>query len=381
MISYLDYPSYSGLSRRIEGLSKVLESNGIAVQIVCPKYRCLEVGRNERKVARFDLTMLRGRNPDHVFSKLVCLLWFTVLSVRYILQERARFFAIQYESVYSSFAAIAAKILTTAPIIGDDVIVHEETGNHLLDGLTRWLEISVLRFTDVFVTSSLGTLKAVRDSQSKPCVYTPNGVDVSTDAALGEGLAPFGKCIGVFVGAPSYSENRVAIEELLRLPMEMPDYADKFVIWIVGGPIGGLEHRFHDESVRRGVVRLWGSVSDQVLKTIYLSAHVGLLPFFDFDHEAGGQRIKALEFLAHGLIVVSSQAGVRGLAGVVEGRHFISVSSLGEMAEAFKRIIDNPREYSDMTAQAKTYARTLSWNAVSRDYVNFLKTTLAGAIW
>jgi glycosyltransferase involved in cell wall biosynthesis len=163
--------------------------------------------------------------------------------------------------------------------------------------------------------------------------------------------------------------------------MEMPDYADKFVIWIVGGPIGGLEHRFHDESVRRGVVRLWGSVSDQVLKTIYLSAHVGLLPFFDFDHEAGGQRIKALEFLAHGLIVVSSQAGVRGLAGVVEGRHFISVSSLGEMAEAFKRIIDNPREYSDMTAQAKTYARTLSWNAVSRDYVNFLKTTLAGAIW
>lgn len=36
MLSYLDYPYYVGLSKRITGIAKALSSNGVTVEVLAP---------------------------------------------------------------------------------------------------------------------------------------------------------------------------------------------------------------------------------------------------------------------------------------------------------------------------------------------------------
>ena len=383
MISYLDYPSRFGLSRRIAGLSGVLKRNNINVEIVCPRYRSLEERGKKESLVTFDLRILRGANPERGFSKLVCLLLFTIFAVKHIICNRSKWTVIQYESVYSLLPAIAARILTNALIIGDDIIVHERAGGWLLDALTRPVEMIPALFSDVLVTSSPASLRFLRRLAPGRHMYVPNGVDVPATFERHERVQRAAKCVAVFVGAPSYAENRGAIEHLVRLPGEMHGYEGRFAIWIVGGPLIGMRGILDQESVTTGVVRFWGIANDVTLNRIYQSAEVALLPFFEVKRGSGGQRVKALESFVHGLVVVSTEAGVRGLAGLVEGVHFIRVTSIEEMAEAFKRIIDHPREYSGIAARGRMHiADSFSWGAVSMDYVELVKRALVSrACW
>jgi glycosyltransferase involved in cell wall biosynthesis len=376
-VSYLDYPSHFGLSRRIAGLSGVLKRNSIDVEILCPRYRALDVREDQENVVSFDLRILRGANPERAFSKLVCLLLFTIFAAKHIIRNRRKWNVIQYESVYSLLPAIAARILTNALIIGDDIIVHERVGGWLLDALTWPLEIIPALFSDVLITSSPASLRSLKRFAPGRHMYVPNGVDVPVNVEPRERVESPGKCVALFVGAPSYAENRAAIEHLVRLPGEMHGYEDRFTIWIVGGPLIEMKGILDQESVRTGVVKLWGTVNDTTLNGIYRSAKVALLPFFEAAHESGGQRVKALESFVHGLVVISTEAGIRGLGGLGDGVHFIRVATIKEMAETFKKIIDNPREYSEIAERGRIrIAGSFSWNTISRDYVKLVKRAL-----
>jgi glycosyltransferase involved in cell wall biosynthesis len=47
------------------------------------------------------------------------------------------------------------------------------------------------------------------------------------------------------------------------------------------------------------------------------------------------------------------------------------------MAETFKKIIDNPREYSEIAERGRIrIAGSFSWNTISRDYVKLVKRAL-----
>jgi glycosyltransferase involved in cell wall biosynthesis len=378
VISYLDYRSYFGLSRRIAGLVRVLKRNNIDVQILCPRHRSLYKREEQESTISFDLRLFSGTSPERSFSKLICILLFTIMAVKHITRNRKNWTIIQYESFYSSLPAIVAKFLTNALIIGDELFI--PAGGRLLDTFMRSLAygITATSSTDTLITSSLTSLRALQRFAPGRCMYVPNGIDVPTNIPPRQKIERGSKCIAVFVGSPNYAENRAAIEQLLRLPREMQDYVGRFLIWIVGGPlVEWSKHMLNDEFVKWGVVKFWGTVNDETLERIYQSTEVALLPFFEVTHESGGQRIKALECFAHELVVVSTDAGVRGLADLIDGVHFVRIASIKEMAEAFKKIIDNRQEYSEIAARGRMYvASSLSWNAVSKDYLRFVKRAL-----
>jgi glycosyltransferase involved in cell wall biosynthesis len=377
MISYLDYPSYTGLSRRIEGLSKVLRSNGIDVEIVCPRFRHIGATQGQADVVAFDLRMLRGADPSKTFPKLLCLCLFTALALKYIIRRRRELAVVQYESIYSSLPAILAKVLTKAYTVGDDVVIRERTDSPFVNAATHVLEAILLRLTDTLITSSPKTLKLFRKLNVHRYMYVPNGVKVPAPTPPHQTIQRGDKCVALFVGAPSYAENRTAVEQLVRLPREMPHHMERLRIWIVGGPLTDLKHMLDDQLVESGIVKFWGSVNEKTLDAIYGSSRVGLLPFFSSGHDAGGQRMKALEYLAHGLVVISTSAGVRGLPDLVGGAHFIHVSSIQEMTEVLKGIIESPEEYQDIAVRGKVYVTTRhSWEVITREYVGFIRAIL-----
>ena len=68
--------------------------------------------------------------------------------------------------------------------------------------------------------------------------------------------------------------------------------------------------------------------------------------FFEDIPLLGGQRIKALEFFSHGLLVVSGQEGVKGLSGLEANKHFFMAKTFDSMIDVLKECIKHPEKYT-----------------------------------
>ena len=75
----------------------------------------------------------------------------------------------------------------------------------------------------------------------------------------------------------------------------MDGAGQEFTISIVGGPLTLASELMKDPIVKKGRVKFLGQLSFEELSELYVSATVGILPFFQDIPLAGGQRTKALE--------------------------------------------------------------------------------------
>jgi glycosyltransferase involved in cell wall biosynthesis len=107
---------------------------------------------------------------------------------------------------------------------------------------------------------------------------------------------------------------------------------------------------------------------------LYASSSVGLLPFFDDIPLEGGQRTKALEFFANGLLVISGPEGVKGIYGLESGKHFLIGTSVDVMCNLIEQCLSKPRKYAGIAVSGRQYiSDKYSWSCLTKDYVDFVK--------
>jgi glycosyltransferase involved in cell wall biosynthesis len=366
MISYLDYPFYSGLSRRINGLSVILKKNGIKVKILAPIARnnganC-DIDVENIVVERIDLRRFASKDPDRPSSKLVLWLLFTVWASFKAIKENLRnHYLIQYQSFYSSLPAVVAKLAIGAPIVGDDVVL-----------INPFVDASLLKLTDVVVTPSLRTC-SFANVMRKESLYIPNGVntDLSRNGTeLSDHRSDFTILV---VGALSFDQNLMAVEKVINIAACLEAKGVLFKILIVGGPLSRASHFFDHRVVRTLKVEFLGTVLESRLRELCLSSFIGLLPFFNETPLVGGQRTKALEFFANGLLVISGPEGVKGIHGLEPGKHFLMAESVDKMCELLEACISRPAEFKLIAVSGQKHVcDNCSWKSLTGNYVGVI---------
>lgn len=71
--------------------------------------------------------------------------------------------------------------------------------------------------------------------------------------------------------------------------------------------------------------------------------------------QGGGTRIKAIEALAAGLVLIATRKSVEGL-GLVHGRHLVVAETSDDMAEALARLLESPRDAASLAACGRQFA-------------------------
>ena len=372
IVSYADYPGATGLSKRITGLRSVLSRRGIHNVVLCPFSR----GTTEPNQSIVELQLaLLGSLWNSPLGRMISLLVFSFLAipsiVRYSLHGRL---LIQYESLYSAFPSILAKMFLRRIVIGDEVILMSGDARPPISYVLYALDRLLIRNTDFLTTSSSSARMFVQACfPNKEIRFVPNGVRPTKREPSGQ----HDSRELIFVGAMSSSDNQAAVECILKIAQLLNGKEIRFHISIIGGPPAYVRPYLRNEMVRRGRVTFLGNVSDQELQKAYRRASIGLLPFF--TQSQGGQRIKGLEYLANELLVVAGPFGFGIMPGLVAGTHYLKAGNPEEMCNHVAAFISNPRAYSKIAAEGREFVESnFSWEEVCKPYLNLITARIMG---
>jgi glycosyltransferase involved in cell wall biosynthesis len=375
LVTYSDYPWYSGLSRRIEGLSSALKKSGINVDIMSPIYYMKEEMKRP-DVKYVNLRWARRTRREVGFSRILAKLTrmfarmlFSLLCLIEALRH-GRNVVVQYEHLDMFPVAMLAKVLVGARIVGDDINLLFPRYKHVLIRKVLYvIERHLIENTDVIVTASSITYKFITENfPGKPILFVPNGVFIKKLF-----MKKHEKLL-LFVGSLNFAQNLSAINNIMWMAQELWKKRKDFRIIIVGGPLCNVEGLLGHELVREGAVKFLGFTPEKVLKSLYKRALVGLLPYFEETPRWGGQMTKALEYLAHGLLVVSGPHGIRGISGLEPKLHYVSAKSPKEMLRVLQRCLIDPKKHDHIRAHGTAFiANNYSWDVVTENYVKVVK--------
>jgi glycosyltransferase involved in cell wall biosynthesis len=387
LVSYLDFPYYEGSSKRIEGIIRVLESNGMHVFVICPLLRRIHPSPEYRGIV--DYVDLRTLKPLHrsKLGKFILNSVFSVLALNKLIRLSIKKNTVfQYQDLYSSIPVVILKLVTQKKIIGDDIVPLFFDEGRLHPSLARFfqfLDLTILKFTDLIITASPKAYSFIKTSslKNKCTLFFPNGVIGSDERILTIAKKDQQKII-VFVGTLSFDQNIRAITSMLEVIRTLKKKTDDFRMLVVGGPLHYASHLFNDNLVRDGTIRFLGYVSDEKLADIYDQAFIGLLPFFKETPLCGGQRTKALEYFSHGLLVVSGPEGLKGIMNLKVGEHCLMADSTSEMTRILNECLSNPKKYEFMRSNGQRFIDSVyTWDALSKNYLQIIPNLLENNKW
>jgi len=179
--------------------------------------------------------------------------------------------------------------------------------------------------------------------------------------------------------ADAVIRNPIPDESVLDLPLDADRYANPMPLFIghlgygpnvaavaeLAGPVVAelarcglrVQLTVAGRGPRRGIERLAAAAAIRLVanpvSTVELSQRHGytVLPI----RQGGGTRIKAVEALAAGLVVIATGKAVEGL-GLVPGVHYIAAETPAEMAGALARLVERPVEAVGVAAAGRQFA-------------------------
>ena len=348
IISYLDYPMPTGISRRISGIAASLRDAKFDVEIVSPIFRTSR--RTPSDGIRVDMRFLRVFGPERLPTKILALLLFNLFAFVKILASQSELLAIQYESIYSYPAAFLARMFgSRCPCIGDDILLAKYSK---LSTLQAFLALA----TDLVLSSTKP--RPFGKSSKMRTLHVPTGVN---ESFVLERSSKFEKIRAVFVGALSYHANLSALNNLFRTSLGL----DECEFLVVGGPVP-------EELSSSANVKLLGVLDDSSLLHVYREANVGVLPFFGIPAE--GPKVKLLDYLAAQLLVISSSNGVEGYPDLVPWEHYIPAQSVEELGRLLKGIPARAAVYAQIAKEGHEFAMlNYQWPALLAQYITFME--------
>ena len=370
IVSYAEYPGAFGLSKRIEGIRSILSNNGVPNLVLCPL--STEDLTQQNGIVNLGPAFF-GKLRQSTLGRALAIAIFSLMCIPPIIASSIeRKLVIQYESLFSAFPAIVAKVLLRQKIIGDEVILMSYDMQPPLRYFIHALDRFLVRMTDHIATSSRTSYAVIREwFPTKSVSLVPNGVVPVED----KHTRVLDMHEAIFVGALSSCENRGAVQNVLSLARILEQKGIRFHTYIVGGPLAFVTQHLNDQMVKQGRVTFTGILSDEALLALYKRTSIGLLPFF--TSSSGGQRIKGLEYLAHGLLVISGPHGFGYLPEISSQKQYLQAEDVQGMGELIAKCVSDPTRYSRVAVAGRTFVESrFSWAAVCKPYMDIVRKLL-----
>lgn len=335
------------------------------------------------RVYRSKLVILEKLKARRILYRLMFTLLFALrmVQIRKSLRLENSIHLIQAEQQYSLLPAFVMSLLSGAPLILDDAL-DSRTLNRELSKPSGFF---VLAFETIFFRACHRVLAASKDVSSAlyrhynlPCQklhVVPNGVS-QPQVLPKENENTTEKNI-IFMGSMYSKQNIRAICNLIRIFKVIRDEVNGVRLMIIGGPLDLLYSDATFQKLRNLQTRdimLKGRISEQEKVAILQTASVCVLPYDITDGLTGGARLKALEFLAYGKIVVSTSAGIRGIDGAINGQNVIVSNDFGDFTRRVIDALNNPLKYQRIRENASLLARKYSWKSVLTEYASMIET-------
>ena len=187
----------------------------------------------------------------------------------------------------------------------------------------------------------------------------PNGTQLPADAwlepqrraALKQQLGWSQRPLALFV-ASYHGPNLAAVDAVLALAAQRPQWSFALV--------GSVCQHVQNQSLPANV-RALGVVSEGALTALLRAADVGLNPM----ESGSGTNLKMLDYAGHGLLVLSTPVGARGLA-FVAGEHYIE-AALADFAQTLQALEpEAPAPHLALRTAARSVAEQVyGWDSIA----------------
>jgi len=388
IITYEEFPSFIGLSTRIKGISQSLMQSEFKVEIVAPfysnKFKIPQRFFRKVKIHNIKMPNLFGKFKLAIISRLLFMLLYTIRVLHYFGKHKEKFEFVQSEQIYPFWSSyilskkFRAKVILDEPTIFEDIISHKlkkiKPLSYMMKKIVNRFEFIVYKISNIIICSSKKTLLYVENivkSKGNKLYYLPNGVD--TNEFKFHVKPNFGNRIFFNCSLPYY-QNLAALGNLIKIIeyFEENSFSNYFVQIVVNNK-NFIPNKLKDIVKSNDKVSFLSEVDSLVLY-IYASDMV-VLPYEQGHFSNAGARLKALEALSCGKVVLSTLEGIDGLSGCIDGENIIICSDWIDMA---KKIIDlisqNNKSYQIKKLQENAHhlvEENYSWNKLIKFYYNF----------
>jgi len=380
ILTYNDYPVYEGLGVRISNLSRVLIEKGHRVTIFAPNIDNQQPETEDfpgGRIIRTNIYVPTFLKKNRVIARACSMLLQTLRSPfvyrTHLKKEQPDL--ILAEHIYAIPPAIVIKTFTGAKIFVDDIITVsdalKDAGYPRLVKAFTWFEKALFKRCHDFIYTSPTSERYYRDRGAKPTLYVPNGVNCDVFKPLEAPQHP----VTVFFNGSTYStQNTAAAANFIQIgqklmEMAVPNLQFRLVCW----PAYNLP-----EPVRQVIQQdlPWLSYAEGVA---HIEAEIGkasitLLPYSRGHHLTGGVRLKALEYMACGKVVVSTPEGVEGITGLVPGEHYLLAETIEEFPNIIAAITNDPEKASQIARNARNFVLDhYDWRKTMQDLTDRLE--------
>ncbi len=394
VLTFLDYPSYEGGAIRLRHLSRVLQSRGHNLTVIAPQIDFHKPPREEN--VRETVMRVPMHYLAHAASIPFLARWLFVVHFTQAVQRLWHTFAIRLPvdlvQIEEQFPLVRParfiKARTGAPILLDDVVFFEQivgakvrrflspTAARIAQRLVARAEQSAFSQCDYFTYASPMANEYLNTRGYSGHIFLPNGVDTGHFKPAPRRRHHSAQERHIFFSAsPRSDQNLQAIEHLLDAAPEIASRCSYPIrITIVCGPHTWVPARIlrKAKSLER-IVQFHDTLPDIV--PLIHNADVTVLPYGSGHHITGGARLKALEYLACGTVLVSTPEGIEGLTGLQPGRHYLLAPTLSDLIDQTVRVLEQPSAYHHLGSTACRFVRQrYSWEVVMQGYLAFIES-------
>jgi len=385
IVIHTDYPWPEGMSYRVHNMARTL-SRRHAVMIVSPilesDYPEGFQSTAEYTIHRTSIKIIRKLSQNRLLYRLLFVLLFTLSVVRIHrrLASHEKVRLVQAEQQLDLLPGIMLGLLYRVPVVVDDALSPSQYYSDRpapLRVFAHIFELILFRRASFIIGSSSEVTKLIHERYNVPrsrLAVVPNGVAPPT--TFGQERQPKGKYLDIIFAGNTYSEqNRRAIRNLIDMfPSILADVTNARLV-IIGGPLHLLRQAtrsIHAKEVAKNIL-MTGLISEEDKRTITKNASVCALPFDLTDKLIGGVRLKALEFLSWGKVVVSTPTGVDGIEGATNGENLLIAGNMEEFRDFVIQVLSHPENYDQMRKSAVKLAAKYHWDVVLGHYPEIIE--------
>jgi len=374
IVTYNDYPVFEGLGVRIKNLARVLVEQGHQVTIFAPNIeyrrpRCEDFPGG--KIVRGDIWTPNFLKKNRVIARAWSMVIQTIaMPIAYRKHLRNRpIDLILAEHIYSVPSAIVVKAFTRSKIIVDDIITVSDALKdagfpRLVRFFTRFEKLLFSYCHDFIYTSPVSD-RYYRERGANPTLYVPNGVNCDEFKPVHTGHGR--RAVVLFNGSAYSPQNTEAAVNFIAIGKKMmeADWTDlefRLVCWpaynLPEAVLEAVTTEKHWLSYQEGV--------DNIAEEIG-AATITLLPYSQGHHLTGGTRLKALEYMACGKLVIATPEGIAGITGLIPYEHYLPAATPDAIPDVLADALRNPDLVEKIGKQARHFIqRHYDWRITSK---------------
>ena len=376
IITYNDYPVYEGLGVRIKNLSQIFLENGYEVTIFAPNIDNRRPKQEQQmgcQIIRTNIYMPGFLKKKRTLARAWSMIVHTVLTpfVYFKYLRKKAITLIQAEQVYSIPPAIMVRIFKRTKIIVDDIgtvsDMLREAGSRSIAKIFTVFEKLIFKFCYKFIyTSSISALY-YKKRGAEPSFFVPNGVNCNEFRPANTNND---KVVIFFNGSTYSQQNCAAVANFIEVGKKTMENVEvniefRLICWPEYNLPSSVRQDIRNEKnwlhYREGVEDIAAEI---------VQADILLLPYSQGHHLTGGVRLKSLEYMACGKVVISTSEGVEGITGLVPNEHFLLAESLNEIPQIISTIIRSPDKMKKIGENARAFIlNNYDWRQTSAELI------------